>query len=257
MNWHSVLVYTDPGNMLEWMEKELSDLEAIGGSAIVMSHVPNLDECLRQYGRRFHAILDRFQTVIRAGIYSHTHSLSYQVVSDLATKKPIGMSYVIGSLTTYHFASTPEHIVDKDPNFCVMYLDPDTMIPIDYEVWRFDLKYANENNQPKWFKQYDYREYFGLPDLSPKSFMDFTADQILKNETAALLYRDHINMNHPDDECDIECRTKLFCEITTNDFDEQQSCLGKGLTNSKNLINVVFNMINHHWYQPIDKYEDL
>jgi len=87
--------------------------------------------------------------------------------------------------------------------------------------------------------------------------MDFTADQILKNETAALLYRDHINMNHPDDECDIECRTKLFCEITTNDFDEQQSCLGKGLTNSKNLINVVFNMINHHWYQPIDKYEDL
>jgi hypothetical protein len=60
MNWHSVLVYTDPGNMLEWMEKELSDLEAIGGSAIVMSHVPNLDDCLRQYGRRFHAILDRF-----------------------------------------------------------------------------------------------------------------------------------------------------------------------------------------------------
>ena len=50
------------------------------------------------------------------------------------------------------------------------------MIPVDYEVWRFDLEFANEHNQPKWSKFYDYREYFGLPDLSPKSFMEFTAE---------------------------------------------------------------------------------
>ena len=46
--------------MLEWLQSELKQLEKEGGAAIILAHVPNLDECMRQYGRRFHAILDRY-----------------------------------------------------------------------------------------------------------------------------------------------------------------------------------------------------
>lgn len=95
----------------------------------------------------------------------------------------IGMNYIVGSATTFPH---------KPPNFVVMTLDPDLMIPIDYEVWQFDLDYANENDQPKWFKKYNYSELFHIDDLSPKSFMDHTLNQIWKNETAALEYKDHI-----------------------------------------------------------------
>jgi hypothetical protein len=46
--------------MLEWLETNLNDLEKVNGTAIIVAHVPNIDECLRQYGRRFHAIVDRY-----------------------------------------------------------------------------------------------------------------------------------------------------------------------------------------------------
>jgi hypothetical protein len=36
-----------------------------------------------EYGRRFHAILDRYQDVIRFGIYSHVHQEQYQVIRDM------------------------------------------------------------------------------------------------------------------------------------------------------------------------------
>lgn len=51
--------------MLEWLENELHDLEKVDGAAIIIGHVPNIEECLRTYGRRFHAIVDRYQNVIR------------------------------------------------------------------------------------------------------------------------------------------------------------------------------------------------
>jgi hypothetical protein len=59
------------------------ELEKEGGAAMILAHVPNLDECMRQYGRRFHAILDRYQDVVRFGIYSHVHQEQYQVIRDM------------------------------------------------------------------------------------------------------------------------------------------------------------------------------
>jgi len=65
--------YEDPGNMLGWLAQQLDDLEKVNGTAIILSHVPNQDECNRQFGRRLHTILDRYQTTVRWGMYSHTH----------------------------------------------------------------------------------------------------------------------------------------------------------------------------------------
>lgn len=47
LNFDAFTHFEDPGNMLQWFENELNDLEKQEGSAIVLAHVPNLDECLR------------------------------------------------------------------------------------------------------------------------------------------------------------------------------------------------------------------
>jgi hypothetical protein len=73
MNWESMTTFEDPGGMLGWLEKQLSWLEENDGVAILLSHVPNLDECNRQFGRRYHAIMDRYQAVIRWSMYAHIH----------------------------------------------------------------------------------------------------------------------------------------------------------------------------------------
>ena len=71
------------------------------------------------------------------------------------------MSFVIGSATTHK---------GKPPSFNVMYVDPATMLPVDYEVYAFDLDKANSNGLPEWNLKYDYRQTYNMTDLSPDSF---------------------------------------------------------------------------------------
>jgi len=97
----SFMTFVDPGNMLQWLTDQLSELEKINGTAIIIAHVPNLDECLTQYGDRYRAILDRFQTVVRFSVHAHTHKEQFQVVSDVKEGKTIGMNYIVSSGTTY------------------------------------------------------------------------------------------------------------------------------------------------------------
>lgn len=149
--------------MLDWLQDELKALEEVDGTAIIIAHVPNIDECTRQFGRRYHAIMDRYQTVIRWGMYSHIHQEQYQVARDVYNKKAIGMNYIVGSATTYQ---------GKPPSFNVIYLDKETMLPIDYETYAFDLDHANEFDEPIWNRVYDYRQTYNLKDLSPQSFFD-------------------------------------------------------------------------------------
>jgi hypothetical protein len=44
------------------------------------------------------------------------------------------MNFIVGSATTYK---------GKPPSFNVMYVDPETMLPIDFETHTFDLEHAN------------------------------------------------------------------------------------------------------------------
>jgi hypothetical protein len=46
-NFEEVLDFGDSGGMLEWLQGELGDLEDQGGSAIIIGHLPNIDECMR------------------------------------------------------------------------------------------------------------------------------------------------------------------------------------------------------------------
>lgn len=46
-NFDQIMQYQDPGGMLLWLEQELGELERTGGRAIILSHIPNLEECNR------------------------------------------------------------------------------------------------------------------------------------------------------------------------------------------------------------------
>jgi hypothetical protein len=68
-------------------------------------------------------------------------------------KDPIGMNFIVGSGTTYH---------GKPPSFNVIYLDPELMIPLEYESWTFDLDKANSEDKPTWNRKLNYRETYNL-----------------------------------------------------------------------------------------------
>jgi len=94
----------------------------------------------------------------------------------MVTHEPIGMNFIVGSVTTYQ---------GKPPSFNVVYLDAETMLPIDYETHVFDLEHANKFDEPKWDLKYNYRTEYGIKDLSPASFFE-NSGKILYNETACM-----------------------------------------------------------------------
>ena len=58
---------TDPGKQFEWLQAELLQLEATGGSAILIGHY-GPGACMTEWGTRFRALMERFQHVARIGI---------------------------------------------------------------------------------------------------------------------------------------------------------------------------------------------
>lgn len=244
-NWATFLDYYDPGDMLSWLEKELYDLEKKGGAAIIISHVPNTDECNRQYGRRYHAIMDRFQTVIRFGIYAHLHKEQYQVQRDIVQKKPIGMNFIIGSVTTYQ---------GKPPSFNVAYLDPETLLPVEFETHAFDLVNANKHDKPRWFRYLDYKKDYHLRDLSPDSFYAHSL-KIYEDVDCARHYAKNRYVGGPggglvDEPISPDLQRSLYCQTVSNDFDETQFCHDDEITDWHGLKGVMtlIAKVDRHWF---------
>ena len=73
------------------------------------------------------------------------------------------MNFIVGSGTSFN---------GKNPSFNVIYVDPDTMLPVDYESHAFDLEHANKYDEPKWAKYYDVKELYNMTDLSPHSYWE-------------------------------------------------------------------------------------
>jgi len=82
-DFHAWVQWEDPGKSLQWLESELSELEKVGGAAIILTHVPNIDECVRNFGMRWHALMDRYQTIIRWSMSGHMHYESWNVVRSM------------------------------------------------------------------------------------------------------------------------------------------------------------------------------
>lgn len=140
------------------MIDQLKEVEAMNGTAIILGHLPNLEECLFQFGHRFRTILNRFSHIISFSMFSHVHWHELQIMRDLVTKEATGINFIASSATPY---------TDKPPSFDVVYLDPDTMRPVEYEIYAFDMDEANKNNVTKWSRYFDYKTGFNMTDLRP------------------------------------------------------------------------------------------
>ena len=244
-NWESMTTFEDPGGMLEWLEVQLNDLEKVNGTAIILSHVPNIDECNRQFGRRYHAILDRYQHVIRWGLYAHIHQEQFQVQTDLTFGNPIGINFIIGSATTF---------TGKPPSFNVVNLDPVSMLPISFETYAFDLDHANKFDEPKWDLMYNYTETYGMKDLSPQSFYDLSKS-IYYDEEVAKAYRNHRYIDGPgvnkEAGCDFECRMIMYCQTVSNDYDEWQFCRNRDKFDPFSISETLLTFeqsVDHTWF---------
>ena len=190
----------------------------MNGTAILLAHLPNLEECTYQFGHRFRAILNRYANTISFGIYSHVHYHELQVMRDLVTKQPTGINFIVSSATPYE---------NKKPSIDVLYLDPDTMRPVDYEIYALDLDLANEKDEIRWFKYFDYRKDYQMPDLRPKNFFDLALRVFNEPETCTTYYRNRF-IDGPGFNASATCdRTGNFCQIVASEEEDKYFCQGQ------------------------------
>lgn len=106
--------------------------------------------------------MDKYQHIVRWSVSSHYHREQFAVTRDINERKPIIVSYISGSATSYQ---------DKDPSFEFVHMDKQTGLPVDIDTYHANIIEANKNDRADWKKHANFREYFGMPDLSPSSFM--------------------------------------------------------------------------------------
>uniref|UniRef100_A0A7S3IPN6 Sphingomyelin phosphodiesterase C-terminal domain-containing protein n=1 Tax=Strombidium inclinatum TaxID=197538 RepID=A0A7S3IPN6_9SPIT len=208
----------------------------------MISHVPNIDECSEQFSRRLHAILDRFQHIIRFGLFGHVHKERYSVIRGVEDGNPIGMNFVMGSVTPYP---------GKNPNFNVLYVDPETMLPVDLETWTFDLDEAN-GGEPQWKKFIDYRTEYGFETLSPNEFLNLSQSIRESEEVAKKFHFNSWTGKNSLDTCDEACRLQYYCWTVANDYAGYRTCIGDSEAFKDWALDEVTDMesrLEHHWYK--------
>ena len=164
LNWWLLDDRTDPGYQLEWLEDELSQIEKDGGFAHIIAHIPSRD-CLHQFGYRYHALIERYQHIVRFQSFGHTHDEDFYITRSIEDPVPIGWSFVAGSGTSGD---------TRNPSFAVIEYDKEFMVPINIETYFMNLTEANSGKEPEWKVLHDFKNEYSLKDLSPSSMLDFT-----------------------------------------------------------------------------------
>jgi len=140
-------------------------MEANGEMGILISHMPS-KSCLKSWSKRFQALLERFQHVIRFGLYGHSHDESFFLTrsvnrdGDYTKTKPIMFNSILAPSTTY---------TGNNPSFAVYEIEEETMLIVDITTYYFNITKANAG-QPEWEVYHNILQDYGMEDASPVSF---------------------------------------------------------------------------------------
>ena len=131
--------------------------------------------------------------------------------------KPIFMTSVVGSVTTYDF---------QNPSFMVIDLDAKTLVPTNMHTYYIDVDEANEAGKPDWRELHDYKETYAMADLRPSNFRDLAlrmfTDKALATEFRLNMHRQNKNANNTVNQL------SLYCGMATSEMHEKNECMLTG-----------------------------
>lgn len=174
-NWWILYETSFLGNQLQWLHDTLLAAEQANEKVHILAHMPSGDyTCLKFYGREYRRIVDRFWNVISGQFVGHTHEDEFNIYySRDDPKKALNVAWNAGCTTTYN---------DLNPNYRIHTVDPETFQVNGHETWIYNLTQANltPENDPAWYKEYDFLQEYGISDLSPAS-LDAMAEAMARD----------------------------------------------------------------------------
>jgi len=173
LNFYLWTQRNDPGGVLAWLNQTLFEIEQRGEIAIIISHIPVADmTCIDAWAKRYQALADRYQHIIRYTIFGHVHKEMHNIGRSFYEDKPIGVHYWSSSVSTWY---------EVNPSFRVFIVDEETMLPLRIETHYIDVK---ERPMPQWKLSHELTDHYHMHDLSPASFESLSNKMLYDEETA-------------------------------------------------------------------------
>ena len=137
-NWYLFSQNNDPGNHLQWLEEQLKQIEKNNERTFIIGHViPGTGGCISEWSIRYRALMERYQHLIIAHFFGHTHIDDFTIITDTKNSSSIGWIQMPGSMNSNG---------DKNPAFRIYELDYETRYPVKAHKYFLNLTEANLGN---------------------------------------------------------------------------------------------------------------
>ncbi|KAI3383949.1 hypothetical protein SNEBB_006858 [Seison nebaliae] len=160
----------DPMNELKWLVDELIKSESLLQRVHIIGHIyPGGDSCLRQWSANYARVIERFQHVITAQFFAHSHTDWFEVF--LNEIGAYNIAYVAPSITTYSFLN---------PGYRIYQVDMNSFHVVNHFNYVMNLTESNEIKKIKINFEYDAKSAYNLTNLLPSSW-HLLAKEMLNN----------------------------------------------------------------------------
>lgn len=230
-NWWLLLNSTDPDAELQWLIDELQKAEIAQEKVHILGHIaPGNSDCLKVWSRNFYKIVGRYESTITAQFYGHTHYDELEIFYDPENlTRPISVGYIGPSVTPF---------VNLNPGYRIYYIDGDhnktTRTVLDHESWIMNLKQANTDDNPIWYKLYSAKSAYDMEGLRPSDWNKLISEMANSTKLFDLYYKHYWKDSSLRPACDAACRMKYLCDIKSGrSHDRTRLCSGGKLKDNK------------------------
>lgn len=195
--------------------------------------------CFRWWSQQFRRVVERFHHIIQGQFTGHSHRDEFNVFYAQANPNlAINYAWNGGATTTYS---------NVNPNYIVYMVDRTNYVSFfilfkfiliifetfqqvqEKESWIYSITEANlnPNTFPRWFRQYQFRQHFGITDLSPAGLDHFLVNTLARSRSALFDYFTFkVSAGDPfmAAGCNDECLRSHLCSIVINEFNDMRRC---------------------------------
>jgi len=209
---------TDPYGQFQWLDTQLSAVEASGGAVYIVGHIPPVVDTfsthpllwLPQYINRYIDIIDRHADVVKTHLFGHIHGDEFRTWPSEGGH-PV---FISGSVSP---------IYGCNPSFRIWEFDSQSKALLDYEVWYAELPQETEDQVLDWKAEYSARQLYGLANLSNPELRrlgtSFATDDAAWN---AFVHTYHAGAPFF---CDDACRKETVCLLTQFRAADFKTCI--------------------------------
>jgi len=213
----------DPEGQLQWLSDRLYEAEQNREKVWIIGHVPpGSDDCWYFWGQKFNALVNRYEAIIQAQYYGHTHNDELRIFFDMDKEppRPTGSLYISTSVTPYSYLN---------PGYKVFYADGVTTEDrnatwevVDHEAYIYNVTDANlrgASEQPVIFKEYSARQMYGLRSLRPADLYELVERMARDDETFQKYYSlFQMNYDGRADCSTVACKMEFLCDVVKTDY---------------------------------------